>query len=247
MAVLEWPERPASTAIVQSCYIPWKGFFDLIGKVDHFIVYDDVQFVKRHWHNRNKIKPRSGSVWLTVPVVTKGKYLQNIDDTVISEPWAEKHWRSISHSYSKAPYFPEYAARFRSLYEQAERLERLSDINVLFLKDIATLLGLKTRFSWSTDYAAEGRKTARLLDLCRQAGATHYLSGPAAKVYFEGEKFEAAGLTYEWMDYSGYPEYPQFGESFDHGVSILDLLFHTGPNAGKYMKLGMPGAGSLDG
>lgn len=229
---------PHSVAIVQSCYIPWKGFFDLIAKVDEFIIYDDVQFVKRHWHNRNMIKPKNGPLWLSIPVSTKGRYLQNIDETVVSEPWAEKHWRSISHSYANAPYFREYESRFQSLYERAGGVTRLSEINALFLKDIAALLDIPTRFSWSTDYKSEGRKTDRLLELCQVVGAGHYLSGPAAKIYFEGEKFDAAGVAYEWMDYSGYPEYPQFGEPFTHGVSILDLLFHTGPDARRYMKLG---------
>jgi hypothetical protein len=237
------PARRPAAAIVQSCYIPWKGFFDMVAKVDEFVIYDDVQFVKRHWHNRNRIKPKGGALWLSIPVATKGKYLQNIDETLISEPWAEKHWRSISLGYAKAPFFKLYEERFRALYEQAGRLERLSDVNALFMKDIAALLGITTRFSWSTEYQAGGRKTDRLLDLCRAIGAKHYLSGPAAKIYFEGDKFDAAGISHEWMDYSAYPEYPQFGDEFEHGVSILDLLFHTGPDAPRFMKLGR-GAGA---
>jgi hypothetical protein len=227
--------RPA-VAIVQSCYIPWKGYFDLIGRVDHFLLYDDVQFVKRHWHNRNRIKTANGPLWLSIPVRTKGRYLQTIGETTVSEKWAEKHWRSIAGAYARAPHFSQYEAVFCAAYETADGMERLSDINAHFLKLIAGLLGIETRVSWSGDYPAAGHKTDRLLDLCRAVGARSYLSGPSARDYFETGKFQAAGIEVEWMDYAGYPEYLQLHGEYDSAVSVLDLIFSTGPAARDYMK-----------
>jgi hypothetical protein len=238
------PSAPAGSeasrpvvAIVQSCYIPWKGFFDLIKKVDHFVIYDDVQFVKRHWHNRNRIKTAQGPVWLTIPVASKGKYLQNIDETMISEKWAEKHWRSIAMTYAKAPFFNDFKARFETAFQTVDRMERLSEVNAHFLTLIAGILDLRTTFSWSSAYAAEGRKTDRLLSLCKALNARTYVSGPSARSYFEQDKFDAASIGVEWMDYSGYPDYPQmFGGPFEPAVSILDLLFNVGADAPRYMQ-----------
>lgn len=223
-------------AIVQSCYIPWKGYFDIIKAVDHFVLYDDVQFAKRHWHNRNRIMTRQGPIWLTIPVNSKGQYLQNIDEVTVSEPWAEKHWRSIEHTYARAPHFGLYKDWLRDLYEKAETLPRLTEINELFTRAICSQLGLQTEISRSSDYSAGGRKTDRLLALCQELGADEYLSGPAAQTYFEGEKFDRAGIAYRWMDYGGYPQYRQGGPEFEHGVTVLDLMFNTGPEAAHFMK-----------
>lgn len=235
--LLSYKNRP-KIAIVQSCYIPWKGFFDIVKAVDHFVVYDDVQYVRRHWHNRNRIVTPNGLLWLSIPVKTKGNYHETIDNIRVSEAWAEKHWKSIELNYKKAPHFADLAERFRTAYETADKLERLSDINMLFIRLISDILDLQTEFSWSTDHASEGVRTDRLLTLCQSLNARCYLSGPAAKVYFEGEKFDAAGIDYEWMDYSGYPEYPQMqGQEFEHGVTVLDLLFNAGvEGAHKAMK-----------
>lgn len=228
---------PKTVAILQSCYIPWKGYFDIIGLVDHFIIYDDMQYARRHWHNRNRVMTREGPAWLTIPVNSKGKYLQNIDEVTVSEPWAERHWKTIQSNYARAPFMGRYREWLRGLYEEADRLERLSEINALFLRAIAGELGLHTTFSWSSDYySVEGRKTDRLLALCRAAGADSYLSGPSARNYLEGHKFADADIAVEWMDYSGYPEYPQLHATFEHGVSIIDLLFNIGVDARRYMK-----------
>lgn len=226
----------SKVAIVQSCYIPWKGYFDIIGAVDHFVLYDDVQYARRHWHNRNRILTRDGPVWLTIPVNSRGKYHQNIDEVTISEPWAEKHWKTIQSNYARAPFMDRYRDWLGALYEEAEGLERLSAVNALFLKAIMAELGIRTTLSWSSDHSVGGRKTDRLLALCRTLGAKTYLSGPAAQAYFEDDKFAAAGIGVEWMDYSGYPEYRQLHAGFEHGVSVLDLLLNTGPDARRYMK-----------
>ena len=161
---------PKRIAIVQSSYIPWKGYFDLIRSVDEFVLYDDAQFTRRDWRNRNRIKTADGLKWLTVPVEMKGKYGQAIKDTRISDPsWGEKHWKSLVHAYSKAPCFSQCAARIEEVYQDASD-EALSQINYRFLTAICGILGIDTKITWSMDYAATGRKSERVLDICRQVG-----------------------------------------------------------------------------
>jgi hypothetical protein len=222
-------------AVIQSCYVPWKGFFDLIGRCDEFVIYDRMQYVKRHWHNRNRIKTANGLEWLTIPVVTKGRFEQPIDEVEIEKPWADKHWRALELAYQRAAFFDHYAATVKSWYERADKQARLTDVNEIFLRGIAGLLGLKTRIVRDRSYPAGGTKTERLLGIARAAGADHYLSGPSAQEYFDESLFTAAGITPEWMSYEGYPEYPQLYGGFEHGVTALDLLFNTGADAPRYL------------
>src|SRR5215204_4466106 len=115
------PIRTKKVAIVQSNYIPWKGYFDLINLVDEFILFDDMQYTRRDWRNRNIIKTSAGPKWLTIPVAVKGNYFQSIQDTTISDPrWARKHWESIVHSYAKAKSFAMYRDVFEALYLTCE-------------------------------------------------------------------------------------------------------------------------------
>jgi len=221
--------------IIQSCYIPWKGFFDLIGQCDEYVIYDSAQYVKRHWHNRNRIKTAKGVEWLTIPVVTKGRYEQPIDQVEIEKNWADKHWRSIELAHKRAPFFEEYAPAVKAWYERADKETRLTDVNLIFLQGIAGLLGLKTRMVRDSAYPAGGGKTERLLAIARAAGADRYLSGPSARDYFDEAMFLAAGVTPEWMSYQGYPAYPQQQGEFEHAVTALDLLFNTGPHAPRYL------------
>ena len=223
-------------AIVQSNYIPWKGYFDLINLVDEFILFDDMQYTRRDWRNRNIIKTADGLKWLTIPVVVKGNYLQKIKDTTVSDSgWAKKHWKSIVNNYSKAPHFATYRDAFESLYLAASE-KFLSEINHRFLSAICQILGSNTKISWSDDYVPTGRKTERLVSLCKQAGATSYISGPAARAYLDEELFASEKIELQYMDYSGYPEYPQLFSPFEHQVSVIDLIFNEGPEATKYMK-----------
>jgi hypothetical protein len=181
-------------AIVQSNYIPWKGYFDLINLVDEFILFDDRQFTRRDWRNRNVIKTAHGLHWLTIPVRVKGRYEQRIDETMISErDWADKHWKAIAHAYASSPFFDSYKDVIGGLYMRSDE-ERLSDVNRRFLDAICDLLGIRTQLSWSTDYPTTGDRTERLVNLCRLAGAQEYLSGPAARAYIDEAQFQAAGI-----------------------------------------------------
>lgn len=224
-------------AIVQSSYIPWKGYFDLIRAVDEFILLDDVQFTRRDWRTRNRIKSRSGPIWLTIPVQNKGRYLQRIQDTVVAdEQWRDRHWKTLHASYARAPCFPLYADALAELYRDVPGEERLSAVNHRFITAICGMLGIVTPITWSTDYDAPPGRNERLVSLCVAAGATDYLSGPSAREYVDEALFARAGIRVQYADYGGYPEYPQAHPPFVHEVSVLDLILHTGHDAPKYMK-----------
>ena len=222
-------------AIVQSSYIPWKGYFDLIRSVDAFILLDSVQFTRRDWRSRNQIKTHHGLAWLSIPVQTRGRYTQLIQETTTSDPeWGRRHWQTLRANYAKTPYFDRYAERAAALY--ANPPTRLSEINHAFITAICGLLGITTPITWSSDYEARDGPNERLIDLCLAAGGTRYLSGPNAKDYLDVAAFDRGGITVEFADYSGYPEYPQPHGPFEHHVSVLDLLFCIGPRALDFMK-----------
>jgi len=223
-------------AIVQSNYIPWRGYFDMINLVDEFILFDNMQYTRRDWRNRNVIKFPTGPGWLTIPVEVKGRYSQEIKDTIISDrTWNRNHWKTIVHCYSKARHFSLYREMFEDLYINMNETH-LSRINYRFLKAICRLLGVNTKITWSMDYDLMEGQTERLVDLCKQAGANVYLSGPAAKDYLHEELFQRQEIELRYMDYSGYPAYRQLYPPFQPAVSIIDLIFNEGPNAIHYMK-----------
>ena len=222
-------------AILQSNYIPWKGYFDLINMVDEFIFYDEVQYTKNDWRNRNKIKTPQDIQWLTIPV--RQEILdQKIKDTKISDKkWNIKHWRTISQNYSKAKYFKDYKDIFEELYLTCDEVY-LSQINYKFITTINEILGIKTKLRWSSEFELVDGQTEKLLGICKDCNADIYLSGPAAKDYFDEELAKQENIKVEWMDYSGYKEYEQLNPPFEHGVTILDLIFNQGANAKEFMK-----------
>lgn len=221
-------------AILQSNYIPWKGYFDIIAAVDEFILYDDMQFTNRDWRNRNKIKTPNGPQWLSVPVGHDRN--RRIRDVVIPDNhWQKKHWRTLQANYRRAPYFQEIADWLAPLYLDVS-YKNLSELNRKLIASVCNYLEIQTKVSNSWDYQLIQGKTERLVDLCKQAGGTEYISGPAAKDYIEDRYFDEAGIKLSWFNYSGYPEYPQLWGEFVHDVSILDLLFNCGKDARKFMR-----------
>ncbi len=223
-------------AIVQSNYIPWKGYFDLIAAVDEFILYDDVQFTRRDWRNRNRIKTPRGTQWLTVPVRVKGKYYQTIRETEINgSDWAVAHWKALCLNYQRAPYFHTIAERLEPLY-LGTKYTRLSHVNRTLIEWVCDQLGIETKIGDCSEYLVGGDKAERLANLCVQAGADEYVSGPTARAYLKADVFGVRGLKLTWFDYDGYPEYPQLWGQFHHDVTILDLLFNCGNDAPRYMK-----------
>jgi WbqC-like protein len=224
-------------AVLQSSYIPWKGYFDLMRQVDEFILYDDAQFTKRDWRNRNQIKTKDGLLWLTIPVDVKNKFTQAIKDVTISDPsWSGKHFKTIAAAYARAPHFRDNRDALEELFRGATSA-RLSDVNRHLLEGLAKLLGIGTKLSWSMDYQLPEGRIERLVALCRQAGATSYLSGPSARDYIaqDARLFADAGIDVSYIDYGGYPEYAQLYPPFVHQVSVIDLIVHTGPSASGYL------------
>jgi len=223
-------------AIVQSNYIPWKGYFDMIAAVDEFILYDDMQYTRRDWRNRNQIKTPQGVQWLTVPVLVKGKYHQKIRETEIDgNVWPAAHWKALVQNYRRAPHFREIASWLEPLYLE-QKFTNLSQLNFRFIRSICDYLSINTVITTSWDYTLLSGKTERLADLCVQAGGTEYVSGPAAKSYVDEKIFSGFGVKLTWFDYAGYPVYPQLWGEFTHRVSILDLLFNCGKESPRYMK-----------
>jgi hypothetical protein len=222
-----------TVAVVQSNYVPWKGYFDLIRSADEFVLYDDVQYTRRDWRNRNRIKTPDGVQWLTIPVEVKGKYHQTVRETRVSDRgWAENHLTRLRHAYGLAPFFRDYESLAVELYTEAVGLEFLCEINARFIRRLCGVFGITTRITDSSAYRLDNPDpSGRLLDICLQAGATMYLSGPAAKSYLDEDLFRKAGVAVQYMDYAGYPEYPQLHGPFEHAVSMLDLLFMTGSRA----------------
>jgi len=223
-------------AILQSNYIPWKGYFDMIAAVDEFILYDDMQYTRRDWRNRNKIKTPQGLQWLTVPVKVRGKFHQTIRETEIEgKDWAKLHWKSLCQHYRRATHFDCLARELEILYLQREYLY-LSDLNRTLIEWVCSKLNIKTKLSNSWNYNLIEGKTERLADLCKQAGGSEYISGPAAKGYIDEGIFDEQGIKLTWFEYEGYPEYPQLWGDFTHNVSILDLLFNCGIEASSFMR-----------
>jgi hypothetical protein len=222
-------------AIVQSNYIPWKGYFDLIHSADEFVIFDDAQYTRRDWRNRNRIKTPQGSAWITIPVNTKGLYHAPIKEIEAADhSWRERHWKTVAANYARAPHFSRYAPDIERLFLECREI-RLSAINRRWIEAICGMLDIRTTLSWSSDYELADGRSERLIGICRQAGADTYLSGPSARAYLDAGLFDAAGIRLVYFDYSGYPEYRQQFPPFDHYVSALDLILNEGPEATRHM------------
>lgn len=220
--------------ICQSNYIPWKGYFDAINQADIFVIYDEMQYTKNDWRNRNKIKTSQGVQWLTIPV--KLNFGQKINEAKVSQlNWGKKHWKTLCQNYSKAPFFDELKPQFEELYLNMTE-ENISEINIKFIKEINNILGITTTVIKSKDLIFEGDKNERLIEICKQLNCNYYLSGPAAKSYMDSKLFTENDITVEFLDYSGYTEYQQQFDGFEHGVSILDLLFNKGEDSKNFLK-----------
>lgn len=223
--------------ITQSNYIPWKGYFDAINLVDEVILYDSAQYTKRDWRNRNIIQTERGPAWLSIPVLVKGKFDQKIRETKVSEPkWMEKHWKTLRGNYARASHFKEMTDFVENLYMRAT-MNYLSEINYWFLSELSNWMEIKTPIIFCDQFQIEeGNPSNRLVSICKQVGATHYYTGPAAKSYLEEAKFQIENIEVCYLNYDNYIEYPQLHRPFNHHVSILDLLFNTGKTFPKYMK-----------
>jgi hypothetical protein len=221
--------------MTQSNYIPWKGYFDYINSVDEFYFYDDVQYTKQDWRNRNRIKGPNGPEWLTVPVGKKTRNRLICDVQITQNGWQRSHWGKIRQYYKDAPYFKMYKEFFEEIY-MGQEWSNLSDMNQHIIKRIAReILGITTKFGDSRPFNLTGVKEDRYIPLLKEIGCTTFLSGPSAKSYLTEERMAQDGIKLEWMNYEGYPEYHQLYPPFEHSVSIIDLIFNEGPNMKEYM------------
>jgi hypothetical protein len=220
--------------IIQSNFLPWRGYFDFIREVDLFIIEDDLQYTKGDWRNRNKIKTPRGAEWITVPVNYR-QTEQLIDATPVdySTPWAKKMLNRIRESYRTAPCFEPYFSELSKLLLKPSAT--ISELNVSLIKWVCRHLEINISMTFSQQYHPQGAKTKRVISILRQAGATSYLSGPVAKNYIAPELFEQAGIQLEYKEYN-YPEYEQLYPPFDPAVSVLDLLFMKGAEARFYLE-----------
>lgn len=226
-----------NVVILQPSYIPWRGYFDQIRRADLFVFYDDVQYDKHGWRNRNQIKTARGKQWLTIPVHSKGVTEGiPIKDVRIdwSKPWAKNHLKALTFAYAKAPHFASFVPWLDSVYSRRD--EFLADFTIWLTIEIARRIGMtRTRFMRSSEIrGVDGQKTERLIQILRHVGAAHYISGPSARDYIEQDQFDAAGITLEYMEYN-YPEYPQLYPPFDPYVTVLDLMFMAGKDAMKFI------------
>ena len=224
-----------SCAVLQSNYLPWRGYFDLINDVDLFVFYDEVQYTTFDWRNRNKIYTKDGVQWITLPCGRDRK--RTIAEVKISSDvdWQKKHFDLISEAYKKAPFFTKFKPFLEHIYLEQKWIY-LSEFNQYMIKYISQdILGIDTAFARSKDFISTGQKGDKMLSLVLNIGAKNYLSGPSAKDYLNEYDFNTNGINVIWKDYSGYPEYKQTQEPFEGSLSIIDLLFNTGDDAAYYI------------
>ncbi len=220
-----------SIAVLQSNYIPWKGYFDIMHDVDVFLLYDEVQYTKNDWRNRNKIVTPHGTKWLTLPCGYN--FNKSIKDVYFNDQidWQTAHFGAIKRNYSGAPHFKKYIDFFEHVYME-RKWQYLHELNRFLITHIAQeFLGITTVLDDSENFFSEGVKQAKLLSLLKSVGTDIYVSGPSAQDYIDVDEFELEGIKVIFKDYSDYPEYPQLYGNFDHNVSIIDLLFNTGDDA----------------
>ena len=214
----------------QPNYLPWLGFFHKVSLSDKFIFVDTVQYEKKGVTNRNKIKTANGEQWLTVPVLTKGKFEQKVNEIEINnaEQWPKKHWKSIELNYRKAPYFSQYSQFFEEVYQK--KWGKLSELNETIIRHIFNVLGIKVEIFKASDINPVGEKTMLLIDICRKVGADTYLSGRGAMKYVDEGLFRQNGLNHMFQDFQ-HPVYKQLHSEFIPNISIIDLLFNHGPES----------------
>ena len=214
-------------AILQPSYLPWLGYFDQMDRVDRFVYLDDVQFTRRDWRNRNRIRTREGWAWLTVPVLQKHRFQQSLTETRIdtSLPWRRKHREAIRTHYGRSPHFDVHFPYFDTLYDRQWRW--LVDLCVETTEALKNILGIATPTLQSSRMQVRDSRQEKVLAICTRLGAHHYLTGDAARSYLSPQVLEASGIGLEFQNYR-HPEYPQRFPGFVPYLSAIDLLFNAG-------------------
>jgi hypothetical protein len=213
--------------ILQPGYLPWLGFFEQLYSCDVFVLYDDVQFEKGSWRNRNRIKSPQGPVWLTVPVLLKGRGFPLIKDVKINSsiPWSKKHIKTITQNYAKAPFFEAYCDGFFAILERP--FKYLIDLDLELISWLAYQLNITTPMVLSSELAIHGSRTQRLIDIIRTLDGNVFYEGSAGSNYINVDEFRDAGIDVVFQDYQ-HPVYPQLYGDFVSHLSTLDLLLNCG-------------------
>ena len=221
--------------ILQPSYLPWLGFFEQMSRSDKFVLLDDVQYTRRDWRNRNRIRVRENWIWLTVPVQQKSRFSQSLLETRIdnSVSWRRKHLETLRQHYCKAPFFEKYFPRCQQIYEKD--WEFLFDLCLETINLIKEEMGIETPLLRSSEMKLSGEKTERLVSICRELGATHYLSGESGSDYISQEDFSNQGIELEYQNYE-HPVYPQRYPGFVPHLSTIDLLFNCGEQSLSILK-----------
>jgi hypothetical protein len=214
----------------QPAYLPYLGLFYKMTKCDKFMFVDHAQFEKKAFQNRNYVRGKTERLLLTVPVQTKGRFLQRTDEVMIdnSLPWARKHWRTIWLNYHYAPFFADHRTFFEEAY--AQTWKRLVDLNLAITLYLMKCFGIEKEVLSSSQCNVTGEKTSMLIDMCRKAGADTYVSGWGGKNYVDVAEFKHAGLQHRFVRLA-HPAYPQQGEPFMPNLGAIDLLFNCGPES----------------
>jgi hypothetical protein len=226
--------------LLQSNYLPWRGYFDFMAKSDEFIVYDSCQYTVNDWRNRNQVKMLDGVRWITVPVITKGRFGQRIVDAeVVDHKWAKTHLGTLTTSVSKAAFGKPVLDLLGDCYARAGKSRWLHEINVSFLETIHSYLGFECRLTDDSEYGLESiadlSPSAKVAELVRRAGGDRYLTGPRGLDYLEPADFTAREIAIEVLDYSTLAPYPQlYGEFVDH-LSVIDLLANVGAESASHL------------
>lgn len=216
-----------TVVVLQPGYLPWLGFFDQMLRSDVFVYYDDVQYDKHGWRNRNRIKSPTGPIWLTVPVLSTGRHGQKINEVEIDNrlPWARKHVTAILQNYAKAPHVKLYLPQLEELLMR--RWESLAELDVATVKLICDWIGIDRQIERTSCIGIRGEQSRRLLDICLNFEADIYLSGDSAQNYLDTELFTQEGVQIEWQSYR-HPAYPQLHGEFTPSLSVLDLVMNVG-------------------
>lgn len=224
--------------VIQSSFIPWRGYFDFIASVDLFIFHDDLQYTKGDWRNRNRIKTPQGTKWLTVPV-SYHKTSQLICETSIdnSTNWRRSHLNQWRANYDKTKYFEDALHLLEAIGEPDDLT--ISQLNIRLIHAICAYLGIHTPMMLSSELNLQGTKTERLIHMMNAVGGKIYLSGPSADAYLDKDLFKRNGIRLEYKSYE-YDAYPQLWGAFDGAVTVLDLIANTGSDAQKLLKSRLP-------
>lgn len=218
--------------IHQPEHLPWLGFFDKIRQADIWVVLDHVQYRKCYFQNRNRIRGDRGPVWLTVPVLIKGRHLQALNDVTVdnegSPRWRQKCLNRLVHCYRHAPFFADHGGFFADLYER--RWPSLVELNEEIIRYLLIAFGIEVRTVRSSQLKAAGARSDLNLGICKQLGADIYLSGVSGREYLDLSRFEADGIEVRFQEFH-HPVYRQMHEPFVPCLSAIDLLFTYGPSS----------------